>query len=124
MSENNGKATKATTTTIHASAEAARSAKPADHPKYKLWKIVGKDDGAWFLYARSKEVAVAAVASSQLGLTAVSCDRRPANPETVDGLLASLSDTDRAALLAKYLGTGGSAPAASTPASTGGKKTK
>jgi hypothetical protein len=121
MSETNGKATKATVS-IHATAEAARASKPASQPRWKLWKVSGKQDGqTWFCYARSRDAAMTAVALS-IGLTAVSMDRKAATPEAVDGLLASLSDGDRQALLAKYgVGTPASTPVPAAKGNKGGK---
>ncbi len=92
--------------TFFPSADEARSAgKPEKHPKWKLWQVTDPKGGVRFLWADGLGHALRLISQAD-GYSALSLDRKPANPALVAGMLAALSPDDRTALLAQYLPSG------------------
>jgi hypothetical protein len=88
---------------IYNTAEEARTAgKPEGRAKWKLWQVDRKDAATRFTWADCSATAFRLVAQAD-GYSARCLDGKPANPALVSGLLASLTEADRNALLAQYL---------------------
>src|SRR5262249_39092145 len=87
--------------TVFGTVEEARAAKPEKHPKWKVWRVVGPNGGARFVWSDGIGHALRQVA--QADRYAATClDRKPVNKQAVAGMLAALSPEERAALLAQY----------------------
>jgi hypothetical protein len=90
-----------TAKTIFATAEEARVAKPAGREKWKLWAVSAKGGAARYLWAGGRDHAFRAAAAAD-GYTGRCIESKPVNPTAVSGMLASLSEDDRNAILAQF----------------------
>jgi hypothetical protein len=89
-------------TGIFTTVEEARAAKPEKHAKWKVWKVTGPNGGERFVWGDGLGHALRQIALAD-GYKAANLDSKPANPQMVAGLLAALTESDRAALIAQYV---------------------
>jgi hypothetical protein len=87
---------------VFTTAEQARAAQPKDHPKWKIWKIVSPQGTERYVWGDGSNHVLRQVALVD-GYQAANLDAKPANPALLSGMLASLSEGERMALLAPYL---------------------
>jgi hypothetical protein len=95
---------------VFGTVEEARAAKPADRPKWRLWRVVSPAGQERYLWADGIGHALKQIAQAD-GYQAVNLDSKPMNPAAVAGILAAMSPEDRAILIAQYVPAGPATPA-------------
>jgi hypothetical protein len=80
--------------------EEARQAKPEAKPKWQLWQVT-KAGQTRYCWCSGRDHAFRLVAQAD-GYLAKNCDAKPVNPVMLTGMLASLSDDQRNAILAQF----------------------
>jgi hypothetical protein len=84
--------------------EARKTGRPAEHPKWRLFRVTDPQGVAVWLWWYSVSLALWSVAK-KAGWKAAGVDGKPVSPAAIDAMLANLSEADRAALLSKYAPT-------------------
>jgi hypothetical protein len=85
---------------IFATVEEAKANRPANKPKWQIFQVVRPDGSRVFLWNDGYAGSVFIVARKD-GYSATPLDKAP-SPEKIKGMLASLSEDERIALLAEF----------------------